>query len=230
METLHVGVLGGTFDPVHNGHIFVAEYVRAHLGLDRVYFVTAKLPPHKSHHMADAEVRHAMVEAAVKDKPHLVPCRLELDRAGTSYTVDTFRQLQASLGPDVRLNLIISAEYLNPDSPSWLKNWEEAAELFKLCRIVVTPRRHMDASIARDWAALLPDADIIIVDLPSPSVSSLMVKRQLKRQLPIDDLVPPAVAQLMIQQNIYSTDTVVDSPTVSSPAVSAPPPPVASTK
>ena len=76
METMHVGVLGGTFDPVHNGHIFVAEYVRTHLGLDRVYFVTAKLPPHKSHHMADAEVRHAMVEAAVKDKHHLVPCRL----------------------------------------------------------------------------------------------------------------------------------------------------------
>ncbi|MBK7839942.1 MAG: adenylyltransferase/cytidyltransferase family protein [Candidatus Obscuribacter sp.] len=98
METLHVGVLGGTFDPVHNGHIFVAEYVRTHLGLDRVYFVTAKLPPHKSHHMADAEVRHAMVEAAVKDKPHLVPCRLELDRAGTSYTVDTFRRLQGVIG------------------------------------------------------------------------------------------------------------------------------------
>lgn len=225
METMHVGVLGGTFDPVHNGHIYVAEYVRTHLGLDRVYFVTAKLPPHKTHHMADAELRHAMVEAAVKDKPHLVPCRLELDRPGTSYTVDTFRQLQASLGPNVRLNLIASAEYLIPDSPSWIKNWEGATELFKLCRIVVTPRRHMDASMARDWAALVPEADIVIVDLHSPAVSSLMVKRQLKKHLPIDDLVPPAVAQIMHQKSIYSTNTVVDSL-----AVTPPPPPVASTK
>lgn len=230
METMHVGVLGGTFDPVHNGHIYVAEYVRTNLGLDRVYFVTAKSPPHKSHHLADAEMRHAMVEAAIKDKPHLVPCRLELDRAGTSYTVDTFRQLQASLGPAVRLNLIISAEYLNPDSPSWLKNWEEAAELFKLCRIVVTPRRHMDAAIASAWAALLPEADIIIVDLTSPAVSSLMVKMQLKNQLPIDDLVPPAVAQLMHQTGIYSSNTVFDSLAGSSLPVTAPPPPVASTK
>lgn len=227
---MHVGVLGGTFDPVHNGHIYVAEYVRTNLGLDRVYFVTAKSPPHKSHHLADAEMRHAMVEAAIKDKPHLVPCRLELDRAGTSYTVDTFRQLQASLGPAVRLNLIISAEYLNPDSPSWLKNWEEAAELFKLCRIVVTPRRHMDAAIASAWAALLPEADIIIVDLTSPAVSSLMVKMQLKNQLPIDDLVPPAVAQLMHQTGIYSSNTVFDSLAGSSLPVTAPPPPVASTK
>lgn len=225
METMHVGILGGTFDPVHNGHIYVAEYVRQNLGLERVYFVTAKAPPHKSHHIADAEVRHAMVEAAVKDMPHLVPCRLELDRDGTSYTVDTFRQLQALLGADVRLYLIISAEYLNPDSPSWLKNWEEAAELFKLCRVVVTPRRHMDASMARAWAALLPEADIIVVDLPSPAVSSLMVKRQLKKQLPIDDLVPPAVAQLIIQKSIYSTETVVEALTITPQ-----PPPVACTK
>jgi len=221
METMHVGVLGGTFDPVHNGHIFVAEFVRTSLGLDRVYFVTAKTPPHKSHHIADAEVRHAMVEAAVQGKPHLVPCRIELDRAGTSYTVDTFRQLQADLGPNVRLNLITSAEYLVPDSTSWIKNWDGAKELFQLCRIVVTPRRHMDATLAREWAALIPDADIVIVDLPSPAVSSLLVKRQLKKQLPVDDLVPPAVAQLIALKKIYSTETVVEHP-VTTPLQSTP--------
>ncbi len=230
MDTLHVGVLGGTFDPVHNGHIYVAEFVRTHLGLDRVYLVTAKAPPHKSHHIADAEERHAMVEAAVKDKPHLVPCRIELDRAGTSYTVDTFRQLQAELGPNVRLNLITSAEYLVPDSPSWLKNWDGADELFKLCRIVVTPRRHMDAAMAIAWAELLPDADVVVVDLPSPPVSSLMVKRQLKKQFPIDDLVPPAVAEIITQRGIYSTDTVVEHTTAAAVNLTPTQTPAASTK
>lgn len=224
MKPLKVGVLGGTFDPVHNGHVFVAEYVLQELGLDRVYLVTAKSPPHKSHFIADAEFRHAMVEEAIKGKPRLLASRLELDREGKSYTVDTFRQLKEELPPGTELYMITSVEYLRPEpaeselAPAdclgkpadrhlhWLGNWEGVDELFRLCRIVVTPRRHMDAALAREWAALLPAADIIVVDLPSPPVSSLMVKRHLQRGMPIHALVPPAVEAWIKRTGLYTAD------------------------
>lgn len=224
MKPLKVGVLGGTFDPVHNGHVFVAEFVLQTLGLDRVYLVTAKRPPHKSHFIADAECRHAMVEEAIKGKPRLLASRLELEREGKSYTVDTFRQMKEELPPGTELYMITSAEYLRPEpqdageiAPAdgfgkptdkhlhWLGNWEGVDELFRLCRIVVTPRRHMDATLAKEWARLLPAADIIVVDLPSPPISSLMVKRHLKRGLPIHDLVPPAVEAWIRRTGLYKS-------------------------
>lgn len=203
-QALKIGVLGGTFDPIHRGHIFVADVVKEKLGLDRIYLVTAKSPPHKSHYLAGAELRHAMVEAACRDKEHLIPSRLELDREGKSYTVDTFRKLKEELGDDCRLYLITSAEYLVPDVPTWIKTWDGADELFKLCTIVVTPRRHMTAAMAQDWAKQIPDADVIVVDLESPPISSLMVKRALKKGNSISELVPPAVEAFIHQSGLYT--------------------------
>lgn len=216
-KALKIGVLGGTFDPIHRGHIYVADVVKERLGLDRIYLVTAKSPPHKSHYLASAELRHAMVEAACRDsedgvdRSYLVPSRLELDREGKSYTVDTFRKLKEEMqaevedGVQTQLYLITSAEYLAPEQPTWIKNWDGAEELFKLCTIVVTPRRHMSATMAQDWAKQIPDADVIVVDLESPPISSLMVKRALKKGNSISELVPPAVEDFIQHSGLYTT-------------------------
>lgn len=206
-----VGVLGGTFDPIHCGHLLVAETVREKLGLDRVYMVTAKNPPHKSHRIADAELRHAMVEAAVRNKPHLIASRMELEREGKSYTVDTIKALQKELGPHVEIYLIVSVEYLVPDLPASLPNWEGARELFSLCRIAVTPSRQMDAAMARQWAQRIPAADIVVVDLESPDISSLMVKRHIQHGRSIENLVPEAVETFIYAAGLYQDAEVLET-------------------
>src|ERR1700744_6338490 len=91
----HVGILGGTFDIVHNGHLEVANHAATRLGLVKVALVTAGQPPHKQSKVTDGEIRHELVEAAVKGHPHFEASRVELDRPGLSYTYQTVLELKA---------------------------------------------------------------------------------------------------------------------------------------
>lgn len=200
----HIGLLGGTFDPVHWGHIRVAENVAEKLGMSQVKLVTAARPPHKLNGVSNAEGRHEMVEAAVQGRSGLEACRLELD-LGISYTIDLVKHLISELpdGRNTKFSFITSAEYLNPDNPNNLRTWKGAEELFGLIDFVVTTRGDFTVAVAERWAAQLRLANLRIVQIPNIPVTSGVVKEALRTGKGIEDLVPPGVAELILSRGYY---------------------------
>jgi nicotinate-nucleotide adenylyltransferase len=197
----HVGILGGTFDIVHNGHLEVAKFVAKAIGLDKVLFVTAGTPPHKQSKVLDSEVRHELVETAVEGCEGLEASRIELDLPGLSYTHRTIAQLKAMLfsqaGCDVAISFILSAEYLDPANPSNVTLWEEASAFLSEVQLAVVPRGKYTAELARQWANELNLTNVYIFDQPISNLSSGIVRDAIKQGLPIDGLVPAKVAELV---------------------------------
>ncbi len=201
----HIGILGGTFDPVTEGHLYIARTVGRMLGLDKVLLVTAGNPPHKLRDVLDAELRHEMVEVAVHGNVGIEASRLELDH-GVSYTIDAVKALRRILpagGRNTRISFITSAEYLNPENPSNFRTWKGVDELITMIDLVVTPRGWMTAKVAADWAKMLGLNNVKIVDAPPMPVSSGMVKSALREGQTIDHMVPRAVAELIKTHGYY---------------------------
>ena len=135
-----LGVLGGTFDPLHWAHLVIAEEARARFGLDKVLFVPAGQPPHKADYtVSDPEHRYAMALLGTSTNPAFQVSRIEIERAGPSYSVDTVRQLREMHAPDVEIHLIIGA-----DEALDIPNWHEAESLLDMVRLVVAPRPGSD--------------------------------------------------------------------------------------
>ena len=129
-----LGILGGTFDPVHHGHLLIAEEAREALGLERVILVPAATPPHKPDRpVTDAAHRLAMVELAIAGNPAFAVSRLEIERGGASYTVDTLRALRDGGATDPWF--ILSAEAL-----ALFPTWRDPSGILELCRLAVVPR------------------------------------------------------------------------------------------
>lgn len=135
-----LGVLGGTFDPLHWAHLVIAEEARARFGLDKVLFVPAGQPPHKADYtVSDPEHRYAMALLGTSTNPAFQVSRIEIERAGPSYSVDTVRQLREMHAPDVEIHLIIGA-----DEALDIPNWHEAESLLNMVRLIVAPRPGSD--------------------------------------------------------------------------------------
>jgi len=132
---MRIGIFGGTFNPIHCGHLRSAEYVREAFSLDRVYFVPAARPPHKSREeIVSAEHRLRMVELAVADNPCFAASSIELERAGPSYSIDTIRYFLSTLRP-AALAFIVGIDAFRE-----LSSWKEYETIPALCDIVVTSR------------------------------------------------------------------------------------------
>lgn len=204
-----IGILGGTFDIVHNGHVDVAKFVAKALGLDKVLFVTAGQPPHKQSGVTDGEVRHDLVVGAVEGNPELEASRIELDLPGLSYTYRTVTQLAEMLaeqtGEEVAITFILSAEYLDPENPSNVAKWEEAEAFLAKVRLAVVPRGKFTAELARQWADELTLENVFIFDQQISSLSSGIVRDAIKNGLSIDSLVPPRVVELVKHHGIVYT-------------------------
>lgn len=198
-----LGVFCGTFNPVHWGHLLLAEYARDQFDLGKVLFITCANPPHRYRDLLDGESRHAMVSAAVEDNPYFEASRLELDRSGPSYTVETLEQLKQAYGEKVRLNLIIGGDNL-----SSLAGWHEAERIFKLCRLLAAPRMipgHEMESLQDDAAP--PNAELSVISLPPIGVSSSEVRHRLREGKSVLYMVPPAVNEMLITQAHYRKTT-----------------------
>lgn len=138
-----VGVFGGTFDPIHIGHLVVAEEARVSCALDRVIFIPAKKPPHKpGEPYASARDRLEMVRLAIEDNPYFCVSGMELERAGPSFTVDTLRAIRESC-PSSALFFVMGA-----DSLAHLKTWRNPREILQLARIVAVTRPDWDVDLA----------------------------------------------------------------------------------
>lgn len=200
-----LGILGGTFDPIHHGHLAIAEEAREALGLERVLFVPAAQPPHKlGRRIAGAAERLAMVELAIAGNPAFAVSRIELDRAGPSYSVDTVGALveeARGAGRDPDLVFIMSGETLRE-----LPTWREPERLLDLCRVAVVPRGGHETPDAVWLGIHFPGRAHRFTILPGPllAVSGSVVRARAAAGRSIRYLVPDAVARHIVDHALYT--------------------------
>jgi len=197
---MRIGVLGGTFDPIHIGHLVAAEEVRVQLGLDRVIFVPAGLPPHKlSNKLSPVEHRLAMVELAIASNPYFTVSRVDIDRFGPCYTVDTIQLLRDELGPDVELYFIMGS-----DSLADILTWHKPERLIRLCRLAVVERPGYRVDM-EELEHLLPGitSRVHFVNSPQLDISSTDIQRRVREGLPIKYQVPEAVEKYIYEHGLY---------------------------
>jgi nicotinate-nucleotide adenylyltransferase len=198
-----IGILGGTFNPPHLGHLALARDARDELGLDRVLFMPAHTPPHKpAEQLPEPEQRLRMAELLVAGESRLAACALEVNRGGPSYTVDTLRDIHAS-NPDAELTFIVGA-----DSASTLPSWREPGELLLLAQLAVAARVGSDreqvvSALERVSADGLPAARVRFLGMPPLAVSSSLARERAARGEPIEDLVGADVARYVSQHGLY---------------------------
>ncbi|MGH9110201.1 MAG: nicotinate-nucleotide adenylyltransferase [Acidimicrobiales bacterium] len=189
-----IGLLGGTFDPPHAGHVAAARVCLTALGLDRVLLVVANHPWQKvpDRAITPAEDRFAMVAAAVEGEPGLVASRIEIDRGGPSFTIDTVEELRQALPPP-EVFVIIGADLVGS-----LSTWERHDELRRRVTLVV---------VGRPPGPVPPEPagwSVVHVAGDGVDVSSSEVRRLLVSGLPVDGLVPEAVAGCIRQRGLYA--------------------------
>jgi len=198
---VNIGVLGGTFDPIHIGHLVVAEEARIRLGFREVLFVPAGQPWLKlDRNITPAVHRVEMVRRAIADNPHFKLCTLEIERPGPSYTVDTLTILRKQLGSEASLFFLIGRDTL-----AELPLWKEPQKLVQLCRLVVAPRlgskdlKHLETEIP----GLLDK--VIQLDMPVIGISSSGIRQRIAQGLSVRYLVPTEVEKYIIEHKIYPT-------------------------
>lgn len=197
---MRVGILGGTFNPPHIAHLVCAQEAHARLGLDRVVLMPAGTPPHKTVPAGDpsAEERFALCRLAVAGDERLAVSRLELERPGRSYTVDTLRLLRER-DPQDELTFIVGG-----DMARSLPGWREPETVLSLATLAVAERRGAErAAIERELAPLAGAERVRFFDMPRVDVSSSLVRERVAAGLPIRYLVPDAVAEAIASRGHY---------------------------
>ena len=198
---MRVGVFGGVFNPPHLGHLILAQEAHDRLALDSLLLVPLGQPAHREIEADPGpEVRYEMCELAAAGDDRLVPSRIELDRSGPSFTVDTLRELHAR-SPDDELFLLIGG-----DQAAALRGWHAAEELLTLARVAVAERDEWRREDIVERLAGLPGCDdIAFFDMPRIEISSTLVRRRVRARRPIRYLVPDPVAALIAERNLYTT-------------------------
>ena len=191
-----VGVMGGTFDPIHHGHLVAASEVQAWFGLDEVIFVPTGQPWQKAERaVSPAEDRYLMTVIATAANPRFMVSRVDIDRQGATYTIDTLRDL-ASLHPDTDFYFITGA-----DAMAALLTWQDHEELFKLAHFMgcTRPGHELDESTLEG----LPRDRITLVEIPALAISSTDCRHRVQRGEPVWYLVPDGVVQYIGKHGLY---------------------------
>jgi nicotinate-nucleotide adenylyltransferase len=200
MERIGIGVLGGTFDPPHNGHLAIATAALDHLKLQRVLFAPTRQPPHKPNQPITPVARRVeMVRLAIAEHSGFVLSRVDVDRTGPTYTVDTLRQLRQEWGEETPLYFIMGM-----DSLVNLPTWYKPEELLALCRLAVLERPGYKADL-ENLETRIPGIRERVVFVPAPPVdiSATDIQRRVREGDPIAGLVPPAVAAYIRERGLY---------------------------
>jgi len=199
-----IGIMGGTFDPIHVGHLAIAEEAREVLGLERILFVPASVPPHRAGGaIAEAPARAEMVELAIAGNDAFRMSRIELERPGPSYTSDTVEALataERDAGREPDLTFILSAETLRD-----LPGWHAPERLIDACRIAVVPREGYPAP-DRAWLRdQFPEREdrFDFLEGPRLGLSSTSIREYVAAGRSIRYLVPPAVAAYIDDHHLY---------------------------
>lgn len=199
MTKPRVGMMGGTFDPIHVGHLAIADEVREALDLERILFVPAGTPPHKpAAEVTSVEHRVAMVEAAIADNEAFELSRIEVDRAGPSFTVDTVEVLASTF----EVTVILSAETFHE-----LPSWHAPDRLFAAAHVAVVPREGYAAPDPAWLSKAFPGREdrVRYVEAPHLGVSSTGIRARVRDGRSIRYLVPDAVAAYIAAHGLYRT-------------------------
>ncbi len=200
---MNIGVLGGTFDPIHMGHLVVADEVTARLGLAEIIFMPAGQPWLKADTcILAARHRLQMVRLAIAGKPHFRLSTLEVERAGLTYTVDTIRELGEKLDADDELFFILGWDNLID-----LPRWHQPSQLISMCRLVAVPRVGYPVPDLDSLDEAIPGLSkrVIMMDKPEIDISASVIRERVALGLPISHLVPEAVEKYIRQHKLYTT-------------------------
>lgn len=200
-DRISIGIMGGTFDPVHYGHLVAAEAARYAFGLQWVVFVPSGWPPHKQTAPTDAEHRYLMVSLATADNEAFRVSRIEFDRPGKSYTIDTIREFRRHYGPAVDLWFITGA-----DAICEMLTWKEPQELLRECRFIAATRPGYSVDCVGELTKALGSAvadRIFPLQVPALSISSSDIRRRVAEGEPIRYLVPTAVEYYVRKHRLY---------------------------
>lgn len=198
---MKIGIMGGTFDPIHIGHLVAAEEARAVFKLDKVIFVPNRQPPHKPGvPVTPPEHRYAMVVLSIYTNPFFEVSRIEIDRPGPSYAVDTVRELR-NIYPGAELFFITGA-----DAIAEILSWKESDEIVKMCKFIAVTRPGYDIERARERIRTLDGAHVEFLRVTEINVSSTEIRRRVKEGKPIKYLVPEAVESYIYKHKLYVGD------------------------
>lgn len=203
---MNIGVLGGTFDPIHIGHLIIAEEARIKLGLTEILFVPTGQPWLKiDHAISPAAHRVEMVRRAIANNAYFKLCTLEVERPGPSYTVDTIASLQDELGAQSFFFI------LGQDSFAELPLWKEPGKLVQLCQLVVVPRLGLSLPNLGSLASSVPGLGDKVTELDTPiiGISSSEIRQRVAQGLSIRYLVPGAVEKYIAEQKLYGKQSEV---------------------
>lgn len=218
---MRLGLLGGSFNPVHNGHLTIARQAREALGLDRILFVPTSHPPHKpTGSLAPSQDRYEMVRLAIASDPTLAISDVEIRRQGKSYSIDTIRLLQQEYGAQTQLFFLIGLDAFL-DFPSW----RDPLTLLTLCRFVILSRpglsfrslstvpllppipftslADLDAGRISRIEAPLGTQGLICLKLPPCPISASDIRSRIRQGLPTANLLPPLVESYILQHHLY---------------------------
>lgn len=191
--------MGGTFDPIHNGHLVAASEVADLFGLDEVVFVPTGQPWQKQRHVTAAEDRYLMTVIATAANPRFSVSRADIDRGGPTYTTDTLRDLR-EMHPTSELYFITGADAL-----ASILTWQGWEELFGLAKFIGVSRPGYDLTDSHITEAVdrLPDDALRLVEVPALAISSTDCRRRASAGRPIWYLVPDGVVQYVAKRNLY---------------------------
>jgi nicotinate-nucleotide adenylyltransferase len=194
MDERRIGIMGGTFDPIHHGHLVAASEVAERFGLDEVVFVPTGQPWQKSGtHVSAAEDRYLMTVIATASNPRFGVSRADIDRVGPTYTVDTLRDLRKVYGDSAELYFITGADALER-----ILSWKDADEMFSLAHFVGVTRPGFELSDAH-----LPANAATLVQVPAMAISSSDCRRRVTAGKPVWYLVPDGVVQYIAKRRLY---------------------------
>ncbi|MCL5283370.1 MAG: nicotinate-nucleotide adenylyltransferase [Armatimonadetes bacterium] len=199
---MRIGVLGGTFDPIHYGHLFIAEDARGSFDLDHVILVPNGRPPHKMDYLPAAAVhRMAMTELATRSNPHFSVSRLEMERAGPSYTVETLQAIRAA-NPAADLFFIAGWDAVNE-----LASWHQPEKIVELCRIIALTRPgYSMETLGRNLKSnYLSRIETHVA--PSPDISASVIRDRILNHKPVRYLLPDEVIEYIERNYLYQSES-----------------------
>ncbi len=196
-----IGIMGGTFNPIHNGHLFLAENAYEQMGLEQIMFMPSKNPPHKMkpEKVTDAQ-RAEMIALAIEDNPHFVLSTMELERDGFTYTADTL-ELLAKEHPEARYHFIVGA-----DSLFMMDQWKDPQKIFDLCTVVAAARDGVDLEKLSAQADYLKErfhGDILLVEMPMMQISSENIRKRAAGGQSLRYYLPDRVITYINENQLY---------------------------
>jgi nicotinate-nucleotide adenylyltransferase len=201
---IKIGISGGTFDPIHYGHLIIAEIIRNDIGLDRVIFVPTGIPPHKKHLNVTSPIdRLNMVKKAVYSNPHFEVSSVEVEREGYTYTIDTLKHFKRIYGEKAQMHFITGADVIKE-----LTTWKNFEELFTMCRFVTALRPdYIDESFYDEVEYLKSkyNADIVVANIPMIQISSTDIRKRVQEGKTIKYLLPECVENYIYRNDLYKT-------------------------